>query len=89
MLGLRVQNKWGLSGGLDYTYSHEIDLNTYDLSDFGNPRNLKHDKGSGALDHRPARPSSERILIWAAVGLFRSRPFLLADRSQLSRPSRT
>jgi hypothetical protein len=29
--GLRVQNKWGLSGELDYTYSHEIDLTTYDL----------------------------------------------------------
>ena len=30
--GLRLQNKWGLSGELDYTYSHEIDLTTYDLA---------------------------------------------------------
>ncbi len=25
-VGLRIQNKWGLSGELDYTYSHNIDL---------------------------------------------------------------
>ena len=45
--GLRVQNKWGLSGELDYTYSHEIDLTTYDLTQVSNPWNLKYDKGSG------------------------------------------
>ena len=28
--GLRMQNRWGLSGELDYTYSHEIDIQTYD-----------------------------------------------------------
>jgi len=50
--GLRVQNKWGLSGELDYTYSHEIDLTTYDLATVSNPWNLKYDKGSGALDRR-------------------------------------
>jgi len=50
--GLRVQNKWGLSGELDYTYSHEIDLTTYDLSGVSNPYNLKYDKGSGGLDRR-------------------------------------
>jgi hypothetical protein len=50
--GLRVQNKWGLSGELDYTYSHEIDLTTYDLTGVDNPWNLKYDKGSGALDRR-------------------------------------
>jgi len=50
--GLRLQNKWGLSGELDYTYSHEIDLTTYDLSTVDNPWNLKYDKGSGALDRR-------------------------------------
>ena len=26
--GLRVQNRWGLSGEVDYTWSHEIDLTT-------------------------------------------------------------
>jgi hypothetical protein len=50
--GLRVQNRWGLSGEIDYTYSHEIDLTTYDLNNVSNPFNLKYDKGSGALDRR-------------------------------------
>ena len=50
--GLRVQNRRGLSGELDYTYSHEIDLTTYDLNNLSNPWNLKYDKGSGALDRR-------------------------------------
>jgi hypothetical protein len=50
--GLRVQNKWGLSGEADYTYSHEIDITSYDLSGVSNPWNLKYDKGSGALDRR-------------------------------------
>jgi hypothetical protein len=50
--GLRVQNKWGLSGELDYTYSHEIDLTSYDLQGVSNPWNLKYDKGSGDLDRR-------------------------------------
>ncbi|MDE3201720.1 MAG: hypothetical protein KGN79_12460, partial [Acidobacteriota bacterium] len=50
--GLRLQNKWGLSGELDYTWSHEIDLTSYDLNRVSNPWNLKYDKGSGALDRR-------------------------------------
>jgi len=50
--GLRVQNRWGLSGEIDYTWSHEIDLTTYDLAGVSNPWNLKYDKGSGALDRR-------------------------------------
>jgi len=50
--GLRVQNRWGLSGELDYTYSHEIDLTSYDLNQASNPYNLKYDRGSGALDRR-------------------------------------
>jgi len=50
--GLRLQNKWGLSGELDYTYSHEIDLTTYDLTGLDNPWNPKYDRGSGALDRR-------------------------------------
>ena len=50
--GLRVQNRSGLSGEIDYTYSHEIDLTTYDLSGFSNPFNPKYDRGSGALDRR-------------------------------------
>ncbi|MGO9776013.1 MAG: TonB-dependent receptor [Terracidiphilus sp.] len=54
--GLRAQNKWGLSGEIDYTYSHEIDITSYDESGSGqnisNPFYLKYDRGSGALDRR-------------------------------------
>ena len=50
--GLRVQNRWGLSGELDYTWSHEIDITSFDLGGVSNPFNLKYDKGSGALDRR-------------------------------------
>jgi hypothetical protein len=50
--GVRIQNKWGLSGEVDYTWSHEIDVTSYDLSNVNNPWNLKYDKGSGALDRR-------------------------------------
>ncbi len=50
--GVRVQNRWGLSGELDYTWSHEIDITSYDLNGVSNPYNLKYDKGSGALDRR-------------------------------------
>ena len=34
---LRLQNKWGLSGELDYTYSHNIDITDTDLADCGQP----------------------------------------------------
>jgi Carboxypeptidase regulatory-like domain len=50
--GLRIQNRWGLSGEIDYTWSHEIDLTTFDLKPVSNPWNLKYDKGSGTLDRR-------------------------------------
>ena len=50
--GLRIQNRWGLSGEVDYTWSHEIDLTTYDKNNASNPWNLKYDRGSGALDRR-------------------------------------
>lgn len=50
--GLRIQNRWGLSGEVDYTYSHEIDITSYDLNGISNPWNPKYDKGSGALDRR-------------------------------------
>ncbi len=50
--GLRVQNKWGLSGEIDYTWSHEIDLTSSDRSNISNPWNLKYDKGSGQYDRR-------------------------------------
>jgi Carboxypeptidase regulatory-like domain len=50
--GLRAQNKHGLSGELDYTYSHVIDLTDTDLQGVSNPWNLKYDKGSGEYDRR-------------------------------------
>ena len=51
-VGLRIQNKWGLSGELDYTYSHNIDLNDTDLAGISNPWNLKYDKASSGYDRR-------------------------------------
>ncbi len=50
--GLRAQNKHGLTGEVDYTWSHEIDINSFDNAGISNPYNLKYDKGSGALDRR-------------------------------------
>ena len=50
--GLRAQGKHGLSGEIDYTWSHEIDITTYDLNTVSNPWDLRYDRGSGALDRR-------------------------------------
>jgi hypothetical protein len=51
--GVRVQNKRGLSGEIDYTWSHEIDIESDDSNCcVSNPWNLKYDKGSGSLDRR-------------------------------------
>ncbi|MBV8630337.1 MAG: hypothetical protein JOZ83_05395, partial [Silvibacterium sp.] len=51
--GLRLQNKWGLSGEIDYTYSHEIDIGSFDNSCcLSNPWDQNYDYGSGALDRR-------------------------------------
>jgi hypothetical protein len=49
---LRIQNKWGLSGELDYTYSHNIDLTDTDLATIANPWNLRYDKGNSGYDRR-------------------------------------
>ena len=51
-VGVRAQNKHGLSGEVDYTYSHEIDVTSYDLNGVDNPFNSSYDYGSGALDRR-------------------------------------
>jgi carboxypeptidase family protein len=55
--GLRQENKWGLSYGVYYTWSHQIDSTpgSVDVDNNNpsyNPWNLKYDKGSGALDRR-------------------------------------
>jgi Carboxypeptidase regulatory-like domain len=49
---VRIQNRWGLSTELDYTYSHAIDLSDTDLLTLNNPWNLKYDKGSSGYDRR-------------------------------------
>ncbi len=56
-VGLRQENKWGLSYGAYYTWSHQIDSTqtSVDVDNNNpsyNPWNLKYDKGSGALDRR-------------------------------------
>jgi hypothetical protein len=53
-VGLRQQNRHGLSFEVDYTYSHEIDdqVGSSDLNTTSNPWDLKYDKGSGSLDRR-------------------------------------
>jgi hypothetical protein len=50
--GLRLQNKWGLSGELDYTYSHNIDLTDGDLAQTSNPWNDNYDKAGSGYDRR-------------------------------------
>jgi hypothetical protein len=49
---LRLQNKWGLSGEADYTYSHAIDITDTDLATVANPWNLKYEKGNTGYDRR-------------------------------------
>ena len=50
--GLRIQGRWGLSGEVDYTYSHEIDITSQDDATVDNPFNIKYGKGSGIFDRR-------------------------------------
>jgi hypothetical protein len=49
---VRIQNRWGLSGEVDYTYSHIIDIQSQDRNEIDNPWYIKYDKGSGAYDRR-------------------------------------
>ncbi len=49
---LRIQNRWGLSGELDYTYSHQIDIQSQDRNNVDDPWYIKYDKGSGSYDRR-------------------------------------
>ena len=51
-VGVRAQHWRNLSGELDYTWSHAIDLTSNDISQVSNPFNLKYDKGSGIYDRR-------------------------------------
>jgi hypothetical protein len=57
---LRMENRYGLTVELSYTYSHEIDIESADLttaneagaSFISDPYNLKYDRGSGLFDRR-------------------------------------
>jgi len=59
--GLRMQNKHGLTLQLSYTYSHEIDIQSGDLTStnqqgsggqISDPFNIEYDRGSGSIDRR-------------------------------------
>jgi hypothetical protein len=49
---VRIQNRWGLSAEVDYTYSHQIDIQSQDRNAIDNPWYIKYDKGSGSYDRR-------------------------------------
>jgi hypothetical protein len=51
-IGVRMDNKHGITTQIAYTYSHEIDEVSYDLNSISNPFDAKYDRGSGALDRR-------------------------------------
>ena len=51
-VGVRMEARHGLTVGLAYTYSHEIDEVSYDLNQLSNPFNARYDRGSGTLDRR-------------------------------------
>jgi Carboxypeptidase regulatory-like domain len=51
-VGLRMENRHGLTTQVAYTYSHEIDEVSYDLNSLSNPFNAAYDRASGALDRR-------------------------------------
>lgn len=49
---LRLENKHGLTAQFAYTWSHQIDLETDDLTGVSNPFDLKYDRASGGYDRR-------------------------------------
>jgi hypothetical protein len=58
---IRMENKHGLTVELAYTWSHEIDIQSGDLTSttlqgsggqISNPYNIEYDRGSGVLDRR-------------------------------------
>jgi hypothetical protein len=50
--GLRMENKRGLTAQFSYTWSHQIDEETDDLSGISDPFNLRYDRGPGSYDRR-------------------------------------
>ena len=51
-VGIRFENKWGLTTQLAYTWSHQIDDVTADLGGLANPFNTRYNRGSGGYDRR-------------------------------------
>ncbi len=51
-MGVRMENKHGLTFQLAYTYSHEIDTATNDLNTVANPFDISYDRASGGFDRR-------------------------------------
>jgi hypothetical protein len=51
-MGIRVENRHGLTMQAAYTWSHEIDAVSNDLNAVDNPFDLGYMRGSGALDRR-------------------------------------
>ncbi len=51
-IGIRMENKHGLTFQVAYTYSHEIDQVANDLNAVSNPFNLAYDRASGLFDRR-------------------------------------
>jgi hypothetical protein len=51
-VGVRMENKHGLTFQFAYTYSHEIDTAANDLNTVANPFNIAYDRASGGFDRR-------------------------------------
>ena len=51
-IGVRMENRHGLTTQVAYTYSHEIDEVSGDLGSVSNPFNIGYDRGSGSFDQR-------------------------------------
>ena len=51
-MGVRMEDKHGLTFQLAYTYSHEIDTATNDLNGVANPFDISYDRASGGFDRR-------------------------------------
>jgi hypothetical protein len=82
--GVRMQNKHGLTVQLSYTWSHEIDIQSGDLTStnqqgsggqISDPFNIEYDRGSGTIDRRN---------VFSANYIYNV-PFFLHSQSALSR----
>ena len=82
--GIRMQNKHGLTVQLSYTWSHEIDIQSGDLTSttqqgsggqISDPFNIEYDRGSGTIDRRN---------VFSANYIYNV-PFFLHSQSALSR----